>query len=423
MLSLKTNKSHHILYKYIASQYFLSFCVAFIFFFFIFFVNQILLLARKVLLSNVDFQSMIQIVVLAIPQFLLYTFPFASLSGASMIISDLSSSNEILALRSLGVSMKRIYASIIMISILLSATTFIVADILLPYSAIKYQQLYRTLLTKMPSIELDSNSSTTFGSIVISNGRVDGSDIEDIVLFDTKTQGESQIITAKRGILKLVDISNYIYSLELINPNVITTNKNNSNNWSIADGSKVMFYLDFSSQVPTLTTTAPSNLSTVDLITKITTSKKHLKESTQNWIDSNNQTKVALAKANDSVIKGEFVNLNGVDNNYYDLYNSKSRPIDFYLQYYRAELNKKMALSAACFFLVFMTFPLSFLKFKHGKLVGFGISMFIAVLYWYMLFFAQLKIFTFPTNPLFLMWLPNLIIFIISLILIKVWRN
>ncbi|MBK5200019.1 MAG: LptF/LptG family permease [Spirochaetaceae bacterium] len=397
--------------------------MAFIFFFFIFFVNQILLLARKVLLSNVDFTSMLRIVILAIPQFLLYTFPFASLSGASMVISDLSSSNEILALRSLGVSMKRIYTSIIMISILLSGITFVVADILLPYSALRYQQLYRTLLTKMPSIELESNSSTTFGNIVISNGKVDGSNIEDIVLFDTKSQGASQIITAKKGVLKLVDLSNYIYSLELLDPNVISTNKNDSNDWSIANGSKVIFYLDFSSQVPYLTTTAPSNLSTLDLLTKIQSSKKQLKENTSNWQNTNNKSKINIAKATDNVFKDDYINIKEVDNNYYDLNNATNRPIDFYLQYYRAELNKKMALSAACFFLVFLTFPLSYLKFKHGKLVGFGISMFIAVLYWYMLFFAQLKIFSFPINPLFLMWLPNLIIFIISMILIKVWRN
>jgi lipopolysaccharide export system permease protein len=130
-----------------------------------------------------------------------------------------------------------------------------------------------------------------------------------------------------------------------------------------------------------------------------------------------------MAKANDEVLSNNYIDTLKVDNDYYDLQNNENRPMDFYLQYYRAELNKKMALSAACFFFVFMTFPLSYLKFKHGKLIGFALSMLIAVFYWYMLFFAQLKIFDFTVNPLFLMWAPNAIIFIISLILIKVWRN
>lgn len=423
MLSLNKNKSYGILFRYIGSQYLVSFAVAFIFFFFIFFINQILLLARKVLLSNVDFKSMIEIVVLAIPQFLLYTFPFASLTGASMVISDLSSSNEILSLRSLGISMKRIYSSIILISILLSGITFTVADILLPYSAIKYQQLYRSLLTKMPSIELESNSSTTFGSIVISNGKVTGNDVEDIMIFDTKNTKSSQIISSRLGKLNLIDIDNYIYSLELIDPVVIKTNKNDSSNWSLADSSKVIFYLDFSSQVPSLTSTPPSNLSTVDLQTKIDTNKEHLQNSVDNWKSNSNRLKIELAQSNDKIYLNNYVDTLKIGNTYDNLANRESRPLDFYLQYYRAELNKKFALSAACFFFVFMTFPLSYLKFKHGKLVGFSISMLVAVFYWYMLFFAQLKIFDSAINPMFLMWAPNAIIFVISLVLIKVWRN
>jgi len=421
--SLSNKKSHAILYRYIGKQYLVSFAVAFVFFFFIFFVNQILLLARKVLLSNVDFKSMIQIVILAIPQFLLYTFPFASLSGASMIIADLASGNEILALRSLGISMKKIYTSIIIIAILLSGVTFTVADILLPYSAIKYQQLYKTLLTKMPSIELDSNTSTTFGDIVISNGRVDGSNIEDIVIFDRKQSSSSQVITAHQGILKLIDLQNYIYSLELIDPTVITTDDDDGNNWSIADSSKVIFYIDFSSQVPSLTSTAPSNLSTVDLMTKIKANKSKLKLSVEDWVKDRDEKELKMAKANDTIISNSSVDIMNIDNSYYDLQNETDRPIDFYLQYYRAELNKKFALSAACFFLVFMTFPLSYIKFKHGKLLGFAISMLVAVFYWYMLFFAQLKIFSSALNPAFLMWAPNIIIFVLSLLMIKVFRN
>jgi lipopolysaccharide export system permease protein len=275
----------------------------------------------------------------------------------------------------------------------------------------------------MPSLELDSNSSTTFGSVVISNGMVDGENIDDVVIFDTKNNQSSQIITAAHGKLHLIDIQNYIYSLELFEPSVITTDNKDANNWTLSNSSKVVFYLDFSSQVPSLTSTPPSNLSTIDLLTKIKRNTVQLQKTVDDWIDDSNNLEISLAKANDEVISNNYVDVLKIDNDYYDLQNNENRPIDFYLQYYRAELNKKMALSAACFFFVFMTFPLSFIKFKHGKLVGFATSMLIAVFYWYMLFFAQLKIFDFTVNPLFLMWAPNAIIFTISLILIKVWRN
>lgn len=393
------------------------------FIFFIFFINQILLLAKKVLLSDVDIKSMLKIIILAIPQFLIYNIPFASLSAASVLISDLSSSNEILALRSLGFSIKRIYSSIIIISIFLSFVTYGVTDILIPYTASKYQQIYFELLVKKPSMELKSNSSTTFGNIVISNGKVDGSNIKDIVLFDVKNYGDSQIISAKEGTLKLIDVDNYIYSLELINPTVIRTNINKSNDWNLANGSKAIFYLDLSSKISSINSIALSNLSSVDLIKNIKANKKQLDESVYYWKSKNNNNKNDIAKATDSIFDNKLVNMDDIAIDYADLFNSTKRPINYYFQYNRLELHKKIAISIACFVLVFITIPLSYIKFKHGKLVGFGISMFIAVIYWYLIFIGQLISFTYPYNPIFIIWAPNIIFLVSSLILIKLWRN
>ncbi|MBJ2355670.1 LptF/LptG family permease, partial [Sphaerochaeta sp. S2] len=98
-------------------------------------------------------------------------------------------------------------------------------------------------------------------------------------------------------------------------------------------------------------------------------------------------------------------------------------PINFYYQYYRAELHKKFALSAACFMLVFLTFSLSFFKVKHGRLIGFGMSMLVAVLYWYLLFFSQMQIFKFPINPGFLIWIPNMLMFFTGILIMLFARR
>lgn len=101
----------------------------------------------------------------------------------------------------------------------------------------------------------------------------------------------------------------------------------------------------------------------------------------------------------------------------------KNPPINFYYQYYRAELNKKYALSAACTMLIFLTFSLSFFRVKHGRLIGFGLSMLVAVVYWYMLFFAQMQIFSVPFNPAFLIWIPNVLLFSIGVFLLLLTRR
>ena len=155
---------HTLLYWYVGREYVFSFIVAFLFFFFIFFVNQILVLAQKILLKNVQIADVILLVVFSIPQFLMYTMPFSSLASASMVIGNLSSQNEILALRSSGVHVKHIFRPILVVSLVLSAATLMIADWMIPYTTALYKDLYAKILESMPTLELDSYSSTRFGS-------------------------------------------------------------------------------------------------------------------------------------------------------------------------------------------------------------------------------------------------------------------
>ncbi len=411
------------LFKYIGKEYLLAFLVSFVFFFFIFFINQILLLARRILLSNVDFFSMIHLVVLAIPQFLLYTFPFASLSGASMVIGALNSSNEILALRSSGFSIKNIFYPIIILSIVISILCFLVADILMPYSAAQYQQLYIQLLTKSPGVELKSNSSNVYNDFLITNGDVKDNNIDDIVLLSTTNNDVSLLAKSDKGKLNYIDINQLIYSLDLDQPTLLISDLKDPNNWQLSTSDKGIYYIDFSSSLNKISASLPSNLSSVDLLTKINKNKPILSQNQDNAFLDKSSLILNLSKNYATNKISSNININNFVDDYNYIQQINLRPIDFYLQYYRAEFYKKFALSAACFFFIFITIPLSYMKFKHGRLVGFGLSMLIAVLYWYMILIAQLRTFSYAFNPLFLMWAPNIIVLLIAIVLIRVWRN
>ena len=176
----------------------LSFVVAFMFFFFIFFINQILLIAQRILLKNVDFLAVFQLIILSIPQFLLYTFPFSSLTASSMVIGDLSSSNEILAMRASGISMRRIFIPIIALSLVFSFATFLTADKALPWSTRQYKVLYTDLMRDLPTLELSSNTTNTIGNRVMVNKEVSGSTVHDIILFDLPKKGNSQVLSSPK---------------------------------------------------------------------------------------------------------------------------------------------------------------------------------------------------------------------------------
>jgi lipopolysaccharide export system permease protein len=271
----------------------------------------------------------------------------------------------------------------------------------------------------LPTIELDSNSSNTIGKKVLVNGAVEGSEVNDIILFDISSNQEGQVLSSPQGMVTLVDLNNFIYRLDLKNPVILDTNSQNINSWSLSKAEKAVFYLDFSGQVAALATASPSQLSLSDLRANIAKYRETYFTDYGRYEDNLRDMKLQLANYSRKLDRGELpVNpvaaFNQVQKNI-EL-ETKDKPVNFYYQYYRAELNKKYALSAACFMLVFLTFSLSFFKVKHGRLIGFGLSMLVAVLYWYLLFFAQLKVFAFSLNPAFLIWAPDAFFFTLGVL-------
>ena len=267
---MKENRgSYALLYRYILREFAQNFAVAFIFFFCIFFINSILLLVQRILLRNIDIMTMLQMVALSMPQFLIYTFPFASLAASSMVLGDLGSSNELLALRSSGISSGHVYRPLVAASIVLSIVTFIFADVVLPWSSVVYEEKLNVLMRDMPTFEIEPNSVNTVGNIVLSNGESEGNEIHDILLLSDDESGQARTVVSDHGTLTLVDPFNYIYSLELEKPVILLSDRGDIDSYGLSEAERAVFFLDFSEQIPSLTSSAPVNLSSRDLIAGI----------------------------------------------------------------------------------------------------------------------------------------------------------
>jgi lipopolysaccharide export system permease protein len=404
-------------------EFLLSLLVAFLFFFFIFFINQLLLFAQRILLKNVDIWAVLKLVGLSVPQILLYTIPFSTLSAASMVIGDLAERNEILALRASGISLRKLFEPIAIMGLVLALCTFLVADVLLPYSNQQFRTIYAQLLRDLPTMELESYSVNQIGDIVLVTGEVQDDSIGSLVLFDTSSNSDSQVISATGGKVTLVDIESFLYRLELDNPVVLSTDGTSMDGFSLADANSMTYYLDFSNQVSRFTDVTPSQLSSRDLLNAIESRKMDLDRDTQTRLAKLRTVQQKLADTLRSVsvedldVKSNTIQqLTSIQQELVQL--EKQKSINFYLQYYRAELHKKIALSISCFVLVFITFPLSYLRLKHGRLFGFGLSLVVASTYWFLLFFAQTKILDVTINPGFLIWIPNLVIGALSALLL-----
>ncbi len=409
------------LYLYVGREYILSFIVAFLFFFFIFFINQILVLAQKILLKNVNVGDVLLLVVYSIPQFLMYTMPFSSLASASMVIGNLSSQNEILALRSCGVHIKHIFRPILVISLFLSAGTLMIADMMIPYTTSLYKDLYSEILQSIPTMQLDSYSSTKFGKRVISNGLVEGNVLHEVLIFDDTNKRESRVISATEGSINVLDIDRFLYRIDLKEPEILITDSSSLESYSVAGAEEMSIYLDLSSNASGVVNITPSQMSMSQLkeaAAEMQTEQEAIQSQYQRSVsDAAIDLGISLVRLEE----GD-ATVNDVLRQAESLQSSKDhRGYSFYYQYYRSEYQKKIALSLACTFLVLIAFPISFFRVKNGRLIGFGISMLIAVGYWFFIYYMHVRAISGTLHPAFYLWTPNLFVSLVGLFLL--WRT
>lgn len=412
------------LYGYVGKEYFLSFLVAFVFFFFIFFVNQILVLAQKILLKNVMLSDVLMLVVLSIPQFLMYTMPFSSLASASMVIGNLSSQNEVLALRSCGIHTGRIFVPIVGISLLLSISTLFIADRMIPYTTERYRDLYAQVLERVPTLELESYSSTTFGNMVISNGLVDKNEVHDMLIFDDSNPNNSRVVFADKGSFSVVDIDRFIYRIDMENPQILATDSTSLESYSLAKASSMTMYINLSSQTGANVNITPSQMSIRQLMT-LTNERREENDSlkAQKAEDVRRLTS-SVAEELFSLEDGKTIDAGSLYRRVNDVVERQDRrSFSFYFQYYRTELQKKIALSFACTFLVFIAFPISFFRVKNGRLLGFGLSMLIACMYWFLLYYMHTRAIMTSLHPAIFIWFPDALVFFIGVVLLLKLRK
>lgn len=407
-------RGSNILNRFISKEFLINFLVAFTFFFLIFFVNSILLLVQRILLKNIDFKTMLVMVLLSMPQFLIYTFPFATLTGASMVLGDLSSNNELLALKSSGVSERKVFLPIIIWSIIFSLITFFVSDYLLPWTNIIYRERLTLLMREMPTFEIEANGTNTVGNIVIANKEVEDALIHEIVMTNNDRTSENKTVVSRLGKVEMMDSARFIYRFTLEDPEILITDSSDINTNLLANAENATFYLDFSDQVPSLTNTDPVNLSSSVLRENIKSRQVREDEDRRAFYHQREEFGLSYSSLlKERMVDGTEAMEESIGINQ-KLMRLDEPPIDFYAQYYKAELTKKYSLSLACFFLTLVALPLGTLKLKYGKLTGFAISLIIAVAYWYMMFFAQLEIFNIKSPPYLLIFLPDIAVALIA---------
>ena len=405
------------IFGYVLKEALFAFLISFLFFFFIFFVNQILLMAKEVLTKHVPFNQVALLILFSLPTVIAMSAPFASLVGTLMTVGRLTSDNEILVMLSSGLSYKNVFLPAITVGIIVSLISFFTNDVLLPAGTVQFNKLWRQILISTPALELEANSVKRFRDTVIVTGDVTGNAIDNVIILDKTSDGERRVIMANNAELK--DGGKEGLSLDLEKAFVQSSKEIVREDYDYARTSFLQYWVSNEDIIQDGMSISPKEMSSRDVRTAIK------KKNVELGIRANERkTRVVVqALALENTLRAgpsgeswtrKAANFANFSRETQALDNIKS---DRSLLIHLIEYYKKFSVPFGAFFFVFLAVSLGLMAKKSGQTVGFIFGNIVAVIYWVMLFFGQTMGLRLETSPFWSMWMPNILSLAIGVIL------
>jgi lipopolysaccharide export system permease protein len=397
------------LFRYILSETLFSFFIMFLFFFIIFFVNQLLVMAQEILTKRVPLRQVALLVLYALPAIIALAAPFASLVGTLVTVGRLSSDSEILVILSSGLSYRNIFLPAIVVGVFISLLSFFSTDILLPAGTIQFNRLYRRILTSTPALELESNSVKRFKDTVLVTGNVEGRAIDDVIILDKTSDGERRVIMARNA--RLRDGGQSGLSLDLDNAFIQSSKEIARRDYDYASSSFLRYWVPQDDLIQMVSSITPREMSSTDVLREIKKKEITVRERLDERYD----------KIMEYGILWESTLRRGPG---HDLWNRREKMAvnfalevqaaeairkDRSLRIHRLEYNKKFSLPFGALAFTFLAVSLGLLLKKNGQNVGFIIGLLIAVVYWALLIGGQAMGTRLGYSPFWTMWLSNIL--------------
>ena len=367
----KGELKNHVLIKYLFKDLFLYFLVAFIFFFMVFFVNQILLEVEKLLANSAPFSDVMKMMLYSLPFIIAQSTPYATLVGFLMCLGGMMSNNEILIFRASGISFFTILIPVVILGTGISIVSFFVNDYLLPLGTVKYNELMREIIYSTPTVELESNSVKKMDGSNLVIGEVTGENVSDLIIFNTKDSKTDQIIIAGNSKLTGSEIRGVLMNLNMSDAVVFSITKNKRSDYDVLKAENAELNV-FESAILGSSSRSPREMTAPDLYKDIKRLEENLNES--------------------------------------------SLSDKYRIRIWNMEFHKKFALPFGSIFFAFLAYSLAFIFGKHnGQTIGLFLGIVICVLYWAMQIMGQLFVQKVGLDPFLCIWVPNILIGVVAL--------
>lgn len=174
-------------------------------------VGTVFELVREVAESGLSIAIALRVFFLRMPEFIVLAFPMSTLLATLMTYSRLSSDSEIIALRSVGVSVYRLMIPALIMSLLVTGITFAFNELFVPAASYEARiTLERALKGEKPPFRQKNILYTDYDEVVKANGQerevlvrlfyaeqFNGEEMRGLTVIDRTRGNVSQIISAE----------------------------------------------------------------------------------------------------------------------------------------------------------------------------------------------------------------------------------
>jgi lipopolysaccharide export system permease protein len=404
--------------RYALSEFALSFLVAFSFFFFIFFINQLLVMAEEIFAKQVPFWDVLLFILFSLPSIVALSFPFGALVGALMSVGRLSSDNELLAMRASGIPLRKVLAPLLAMGLILSLISFVMNDYFLPLGNLRLGRMYRKILYSNPGIELEAYSVKKYQDMVIITGGIEGNRIGNLVILDKNDRGQKRVITARRAVLEEASGQRGVISIRLEEVFSQARAVDGRDRYEYTTADSMIYNILLKDISVAFMNPGPREMRSVDVWRQIQSMEKDFAATRREHAREVERLLVELTMQARYLRDGSAGNAAAVSRGLAEVAGAYSRfvaardrhLVDRNLQLYLLEFHKKFSIPFACLIFVLFAFPIALLARRSGRAVGFGIGLLVSTVYWGLLFTGQTLGMRVELPPPLAMWLPNLLV-------------
>ena len=367
---------NRVLLRYLIKELFLYFAICFAFFFVVFFVNQILLMAETVLRQRVPVHNVIRLMLYSLPAIIAQSAPFATLVGFLMCVGRMATDNEILIMRASGLRYSFIAVPVLLMGLLISCAGFAMNDYFLPLGILKYNRLRKQIIQSDPAVEIEANSVKRMNgtTLVIGGVNEDGS-IGDLVIFDKDSTSRDRVIITGRSEVVKSDEPGILMQFNMSGSTVLEVDRMRRGNFDVFESQKILLNVFDSVLLPN-EGIQPREMTSFDL-----------------W-------KIIQVMKKDPTVTHKMMNR------------------------YNLEFAKKFSLPFGSIFFAMLAFPLALIFGKRdGQTLGMIFGIIISVIYWAATILGQMFGVRSGWNGFWMMWGPNFFIGLVGLLIYAALRK